>query len=301
MLAGDTASALAALHALARLPCPELGDAVQAALGHADPRVQVAAVTTLSHWPSPVTPALAGALARAAASRDASVRTASLAALHLLPPPERASLLYAALDDPHAAVQAAAQRQWRGWPGFQDLLADRLRNHQGSPRAQSVALRILIEHGMPTAVFESLAHARLAEAGQLARLRDTVPPAAGGNARALELLRIVIEERCQQTLELVLLALEGLEDRGTVRVIRAGLASRDRRQRANAMEAFGELRHRRLAGALGALLRGLDTPPAADSVLRPEDTGLTALLQWCRARQDPWLRACAEHAASDAS
>jgi AAA family ATP:ADP antiporter len=297
MLEGDSASALAALHALARHPCPELGDRIQAALEHNDPRVMVAAATALSQWPPPVSPSLAATLARAAANHNASVRAASLAALHLLPPTEGASLLYAALEDPQAMVQAAAHRQWHNWPRYRDQLAERVRAHQGSPRAQSAAMRILIERGSPTSVFKSLADAKLAEARELARLRDTIPIAAGDNTKSFELLRIVIEERGEQTLGLVLLALEGLEDRGTVRAIRAGLASRDRRHRANAIEALGELRHRQLAEGIDELLRGLDArPPAASGILRPEDFDVIALQRWCREHQDPWLRACVEHA-----
>lgn len=302
MLSGaDPAAALAALHVLHEHPEPALTDALGAALSGPDTRVQAAALAALGRWPTPPVRPWRKTIERLFDSRDPEVRIAALAAFRQLDTGRIEAHLYAALDDPHSGIERAARAAWRAASRTgaipERALVEHLLAHRGSPRQQFAALRLLLEQGIPSGEFEAVAHALLDHLQQLSDRRDRLSrDREHGRSNALDLLAIVLDERCQQTAELVMLALEGIEDRATVSIIRQGLASRDRRQRGNALEALGELRNRAVAARLGRMLeipmsKRLRRAPSPES-----GDNLATLLDWCAQRTDPWLAACARQA-----
>jgi hypothetical protein len=297
----DLPAVLAALHVLQARPAVECRDGLEATLNHADVRVQASALNVLMRWPVAVSASWAAAIERMLDSPDPDLRVAALGASRLLTPERLGERLYAAFGDPHSDVQAAALRAWRTSLRAQLVsertLIDRLIAHRGAPRQQAVALRLLLDQGIAVSDFEAIAHALLDDLQQLVGMRERLShESAGRPLPAIDLFGIVLAERCQQTAELVMLALEGIEDRATVGTIRLGLASRDRRQRANALEALGELRNRAVAARLGGLL---EAPMSARAKSAPAaDDTLAALLERCAARTDAWLADCARHAAT---
>lgn len=118
-------------------------------------------------------------------------------------------------------------------------------------------------------------------------------PASEDAPRAL--LRIVLRERLEQAVDLCLLALEAATHDRRLRVVRAGLRGRDRRQTARAIEALDSID-----------LPGLSRLPAALGAAHASRPGgsagnAAAALAWLRERADPWVRQCAEHALPELS
>lgn len=163
--------------------------------------------------------------------------------------------LWTALGDPHGAVQASAVAQWRTEPAAATTVIRFLAQPGGDPRTRAAALRLLIDRSAPVATFEALAAERLAEAHTLRRFHRALQDVRASGGAALEILAIALHERQESALDLALQALEGAEDRATVAVIRAALHCGERRHRAGAIEALGELRSRALVDNLSELLQ----------------------------------------------
>lgn len=289
LASSDTRALLAGLAVLREAPRAEVAEPLLALLRHDDARVQRAALEVLPAWQTRPWPAAAPAVDRALASPDGSVRAAAVRATCVLDEDSRARRLWTALGDAHAAVQRAAIAQWRAAPTAAATVTRFLAQPDGAPRARAAALHILIDCGAPAATFESLARESLAQAQVLRRFHGALEdPTALGDA-ALKVLAIALRERHEAALDLALLALEGVEDRATVALIRAALHCGERRQRAGAIEALRELRSRALVEALGELLQ-----PGAPAGRAMPRAGLEEALQWCIERGDVWLRTCAE-------
>jgi hypothetical protein len=157
------------------------------------------------------------------------------------------------------------------------------------PRTRDQALQALLAQRAARVDFQVVADHGLQEAESLRAALEQVEkqrPAQG----ALALLAIVLRERVRAGVELALAALEGIENRETIRVIRAGLASGERRHVAAALEALTHSVHRDLAERLARLLRN-EAP--AGGVAPAADLG--AALHGL-AQHDEWLRTCAEWA-----
>ena len=295
----QTAEVFAALQVLHAVPLASCRDALTAALTHRHARVQAAALAVVTQWPEAdfiwhdtVTHLLDHAEPR--------VRSAALGATRFLAPEHIEERLYAAFDDAHADVQNAALHAWRSAQRARrvthHMLTDRLLQQRGSPRQRSAALRLLLEHGIDAGSFAAIALALLDDLQELVALRAHIARLSSEeNTPAVELLDVVLDERCQQASELIMLALEGTEDRTAVSIIRLGVSSRDRRLRANALGALGEIRNRTIAARLGALLDALDGP--RNKRTRVSNHTLAEALAQCAQRPDPWLARCAQHAA----
>lgn len=295
----DYKTQLAGLCALRQFPSPSLGDALLPVLDHPNVRVRRAALEVLSAWRDQPWPEAQAAVDRALASNDGFVRAAAVAATHVFAVPARAQRLWCALGDPHEAVLRSALAEWQREPTAASTLAQFLASKGGSMRARDAALRILIERGAPAEVFASLARQGIEEGHVLRRFRVALANGAAssaGDCPARELLAIVLAEREQAALDLALQALEGIEERAAVALIRAGLRHGERHHRAAAIEVLGELRHRVLTAGLSELLQ-----PSEQAIIdeeRTKHTPLDDILAWCRQQGDDWLRTCAEQAAT---
>ena len=293
------AEVLAALPVLRAFPLPECRKELDTALSHANARVQAAALDVISQWPAEEF-IWRSSIEQLLDHSVPAVRVAAIHVIHFLAGVQIEERLYRLFDDAHADVQAAAIQAWQSAQRAQrvteHMLIRRLLNHYGSPRQRTVALQLLLQHGIPAISFIDIANALLDDINAIITLREhvlSIP--ADQQSSAIELLSIVLDERCQQISELTMLALEGTEDRAAVRVIRLGVLSRDRRLRANALGALSEIHNKVIAERLGALLN----PPVHHLY---KHTGashpmLVEALARCATRPDPWLASCAKHAA----
>lgn len=245
-------------------------------------------------WPGPPLPELEPVLGRLCSAPNPRLRATAVRCLGLLPPAPRDSLLLAAVSDVHAEVSGAAVEVLRRvTPRFEILVLNRVaENNIGPPRSQRVLLEALMETGLRRDLATRILHTKLEEARWLRRVRaDLPPPPAPRGPHALA--GYALEERFQQTVDLVLLALTPLADSEAVGVVRAALKSCDARQRANATEALRELAGRELAPVLSTLVQGDDPgPPTA----RSPAALWRELLEWSRRRRDGWITLLAQAA-----
>jgi len=256
------------------------------------PAVRKAALAALAHLPAGALPQIGAVLAELYAAGDVETRTACVGGYRMLPADDRYRMCIDALEDPHPQVRDVALAQLLAGEGEGVPVAglvEWLRGNRGSPRAQRAALEALSRHHASRVLFEQLAETKANDAECYAEILSLMGRLPGSTAGAPKLLRIVLEERRAQMIDLTLAAMENLENPLDVATIRAGLAARDRRFRGQAAEALRGLRNRTLADRLGHLLDGSAGP-------HPRFHELRDAFGWLQERADSWVRECAHEA-----
>ncbi len=283
---------IAGAELFAHVPQSALRAILPQLLAHESAAVRKAALAALSHLPPAALPGLGPRLERLMESDEAAVRAACVSSYRMLPDAECRRLCLAALEDAHPLVREAALAlllEGDGSPG--EGLADWLAGNHGSPRAQRAALEALSRHHAARPVFERLAESKAGDAECYAEISALLARTLTADTDAAKLLRMVLEERRAQMIDLTLAAMENLENPLDVATIRAGLASPDRRFRAQAAEALRGLGNRSLAARLGRLLEG-----TAGSGFR--FAGPHAAFAWLREHADAWVGECTRQAAA---
>jgi hypothetical protein len=270
-------------------------------LNHPSVKVQRSVLGVLGDWPELKLPDLCDDLEKLFQGLDPEVRRRAVKCFRLLASDDLDRLCLLALEDPHPHVRDAALEVMRkDNKDFWQLLSAWVIGNAGSPRAQMASIVGLKKyHPMPH-VFEQIAEAKAMDARELdiaARALRKTLIGQGREDSGARLLEILLTERCQQVVDLALLALEYSGDPGTIEVIRAGLNSGDQAQVANASEALRNLNSRVIAETLGNILEGIDSE-AGDSDVAPIQLDTRAeVLRWCASRPDAWLRECAAQVA----
>lgn len=270
-------------------------------LAHDEVEVRLAALEALAVWPAGELPGLAAALDRPLRAPQAAIRRAAVRVLRRLPGDECRMRCRAALDDADAGVrELAAAGCWDGGaPGIEGMVGW-LRG-RNSPRSCATVLNRLLAERPARAVLEDVARALTDRAqeyiGWRTRLRRQ-PPAAAGNPAARQILLMALGERVRALVDLALTVIGAFDDPEAVRLIRAGLGSRDRRHVGSAREALRHIGDCDLANRLDAVLEAADLDGEAD--VRPDgDANAPAPLAPLATCGDPWLRACARQSLGD--
>jgi hypothetical protein len=282
---------IAGLQLFAHHPQSALRRHLPRLLAHEAAPVREAALGALAQLPVGALPDAPALLARLYGTGDVAIRAACVRSYRTLPQETRRTLCFEALADAHPLVREAALALLLDGVAIEaSEMVEWLSGNRGSPRAQRAALEALSQRQAPRELFVRLAEAKVRDAetyaGILAQLVREHP--APDNAERL--LRILLEERRVQMIDLALAAMASLENPLDVATIRAGLASADRRFRGQAAEALRSLANRKLAERLGRLLDGAAGPATAFASSREA-------LAWLGQRADSWLRDCARHAA----
>lgn len=294
LLAGNSeAMLMAGLTALGKAPDEEHLPRLYPLLENPSLRVQRAALQALAQFGSADAKTLEPLLARARESSDHQVRAASVRCFPLLPAATRERLCLDALGDTHPAVaEAALTVLRRNCEQFEPVLYRWLCGATVQPRAQQRAINHLNRLGLMRAALSEVATHKTAVAETLARALGA-PGLAGGDgaqASARALLAIVLRERLEQTIDLVLAAVEPSADPRSLRIIRAGLRCRQRRQVARAIEVLSHLEIPLLSTRLRPPLLLLAGAPAREA---GSDRDAEEALRWVRHGADEWLRQCA--------
>jgi HEAT repeat protein len=229
----------------------------------------------------------AGWARRGLGDADPAVRTAAVRLLGKFGDPADAGSVAAYLGDAAEPVRAAAA----------DIIAE------NGPHALAAAAAVLATAAGPTLdaaiVAVGRAGGRDAERQLVARLevvahqpiaRNRVWRRVLPDSPRFAALRLALDDSDRRSVDLVLHAIGALGHLGTVRLIRAALATGDERTRANAIEALTALAHRRLPlqRLLLPLLSILDPDSAAPGRLRGPRK--ETILAEAAADPDPWLR-----------
>ncbi len=265
--------------------------------------VSLRVLRSLAAWDGPPLPEIASAVVALAAGSNPLSRAAAVSAARWLPAVERReAIAREALADGHQRVRDAATELLLGGAtgaAFRDL-AQRwiILGRQGSPRAQATLLEALMVQGLPQSMLVAAARARAADARWLEEALSRVEAAVRSGHRRFALLEQTLRERVAQTVDVALLALQGSGDGGAFAAVRAALRSGDTRFRADAREALANLADREVAGLLAGVLRDPEDRLRAAAPGRFRDAD--EAVRWCAVHGDPWLSACARHAAPGA-
>lgn len=266
-------------------------------LGHADEAIQLGALLALQTSAPGQIPDLAPALARLAGSRDRDVRCAAIHCSRRIDDAVRDQLCMAALADPHPRVaQAALDLLEEVHESLPARLFVWLDESRVAPRQQRAVLAYLSQQGIARHWFEEFAARKLA-AATLVSQSVSLLEASSGDRATVELLRIVMNERVHQLIDIALQAMENVGDSEAVRIVHAALTSRDARQVSRARETLAYVTHRGLATQLAGLLTGNLVAQSKNHA----PASLEELLVWCETHADDWLKACARRALSTTS
>lgn len=295
---------IAGLELLARIHDRRLLSRLRALLEHRSARVQRKALDSLSHFPPGTLAEFGDTLKALYRADDPAIRASCIAAFRVLDPETRQELCLRAIEDEHHAVRDAALsllEECEGRAQAVDIVTQRIVENRGTPRSQQSALNALARHRPASEVFERIAALKVKEAGSLFRALEIIRREYGKQSRpdAVELLKVILQERVTQALDLALMAMENFEDRAAIAAIRAGLASGDRRHIAHACEALHNLHNHALSAPLIAVIdpAGVDEGKQRDTHGEAPETARD-VIAWCVAHPDAWLRECAARVAS---
>jgi hypothetical protein len=229
-------------------------------------------------------------------SSDADLREAAAGCLHLTPATEREPLALQALGDANKRVRKAATEALRtGSRDYTDLALFWVAEDRGSLRGQQELLESLLNSSLPRTVFEGIARSKSRAARQLQAALLVLEQHAGQHTgTAYSILRYTLKEQLVQTIELALLAMEPLYEKGQIRIIRAGFSSGDRRHIANACEALENLPDQDTVAGLAEILQ--QTTGNAVGGGTPIFSRVDEVLDWCASHANEWLRQCGSRA-----
>jgi hypothetical protein len=247
--------------------------------------------TLLRHWQWPLPDSVADAVISDLNHNLPEVRAAAMNCLPVLPVRyEWKHRVWAGLDDGHMLVRKAALKvlelQCRDKSKqFYEWIRD---NTQGTPRAQKVLLESLIASGASNHMLSRIAETRTAYAAEILSVLHELDSSDSAIAE-VQLLKMVLQERFGQVVDLALLALQPMVESGAIAVIRAGIKTRDVRYRSDALEALQSLRNNELASRI-SLLVGHDYDRIIRSGMGRLFSGISDAVTWCVDSNDEWIR-----------
>lgn len=269
-------------------------------LTHPDDRVSKAALETLHRWTGCCPTGLGTVMAQLSQHRDPEIRVATLQYCRCLPETDRVGLIERAIHDAHPLVRGVAlESLFSDSIMFCEDVAAWISNNRASPRAQQAAVPLLLERQAKGMVWKRIALSKAQDAHEIAyaaRVLKSAKPGTLNEPAALKLVRHVLHERIEQSIDLALTAMEQFEDPLTIAVVRAGLESKDDLHYANACEVLRYITDKKLMALLSGILDDAYENPKSILMEKVELLGIEDALNWCAQRTDPWLSECATHA-----
>ncbi|UCC55705.1 MAG: MFS transporter, partial [Gammaproteobacteria bacterium] len=196
----------------------------------------------LSQWKAELPDGVYAALSRALVDENPEMRSAAARCLHLGDHPSRSQDILRATADSHPHVSQAGVDSLKATSNnFVEEVYRLIQDNEVPMRGQFVLLAALVEAGLPRSGYEQLASNKAREASRFQDAIQVLGSAEESGSTTGTLVRMVLEERLEQTVQLALMALEPLHAPGTIETIRAGFSSQDERHIANAAEALGNL------------------------------------------------------------
>jgi hypothetical protein len=260
------------------------------------PGIRLRTLHGMRAWHNELPESVRQKLAAALQNRQAGLREAAAACLHLIPAAERQTLALQALGDGNRRVRKAAVAALRSaLPEYTELALHWINSSLGSLRAQQELLRSLLHTRLPRAVFEDIARNKSQAARKLQSALQVVDRDAALHAgTAYVILRYTLQEQLEQTIDLALLAMEPLYEPGLIRIIRAGFTSGDARHIANACEALENLPGQETVAVLAEILQ--QTTGHAIAGGTAIFSHLDEVLAWCKNNANDWLSLCGSRA-----
>ncbi|NOR41237.1 MAG: hypothetical protein GQ537_08515, partial [Gammaproteobacteria bacterium] len=253
----------------------------------------------LHHWKDGVSRVITDAVVQHLASENPALRQAAVSCLHLIDDKQRHGLILKAIGDGHISVRKTGI-------GLHKAVSERHKEHaldwisgnHASLRAQQTLLESLRDAHLPRSVLEKIARSKseemlLLQDAYTMLKNDSGTNGNSGNA-ARSLLQYTLKEQLDQTIELVLLALESLYNRETIRIIHAGFSSGDSHHIANASEVLGNMDKDPVISNLNDVLQ-----KSAGEHSEQKDRlfeSIDDVLRWCASHDSSWLSQCGRQA-----
>lgn len=304
LLAADRPEpAMAGLELVRRMPVEEHLAAVLDLAEHPECRVRKAALVALAAYPSVNEPRLGAAIERLARSDNAAERALAVAAAAHLDVEEAMERARGCLEDPHPDVARAGIALLEGLLGerFVATALDWLAENRLPPRGQATLLAAVMARPAPRVRLLGYARNKVGEMAALANAWRIAAREAPVRGAAAGLFELVLRERLEQAADLALMALSTSEEPEIVGVVRAGIASRDPRHLAGALETLDGLRNRDLARGIREafeILRGGTARVEPESRMRIDT--FEHAVEFYSQGTDAWLRECALAASAPA-
>jgi HEAT repeat protein len=253
---------------------------------------RICTLRELSRWQGDLPDTAYPVLSQALSDDNPEIRSAAASCLHLNGNHPSTSLILQAVSDSHPTVRQAGIDSLKAVSKEYSASAFSLILENTPPlRGQFALLESLLQSGLPKADYERMAIIKTKEASQLQDAIAVLDAGKDLDSPAESLIRLVLQERLEQTIQLILLALEPLHDAETIRIVRAGCASGDRRHIENAVEILGNLEASNTINPLMQVLTRMYDYQQARHV--PEIDTITQVIEWCSAHPDKWLQQCA--------
>ena len=339
LISDDAHLRVTALTLLAARGDPDILQAIHDGLEHANPRIRAAAagacfaakdavwqttgervlqrmltaeakseiIAALSVARDMKLPSLSGAVRKLLQHPNVDVRAAAIIATgKIADASERIALLANALQNEDAMAQRVVERHAAMFmPKTEPEYAAALDTYFSHFRvqtllAESLAQSDLVQRkGLLLAI--ALRHLQCAwdkksMAGYAQALVQGVPAM---QVDELNFLCLVLQEEVQRHMDFALDTLVLLDEAQAVHAIRAALASRDRRLRAQALESLRHIENNALIEWLLPLIETEHDGAGWDHPLRETPRSIHDLIAWCGQQGSQWLRYCATPMAKD--
>lgn len=255
---------------------------------------QLETLKTLSEWQNDISPKIKTIIPHLVHVPDPQIRACTISCLHLLEPELAIPLLIQALDDGHSAVREQAIKLLIIETDNPDHVANQWlseNNNYITPRAQHSLLNHLFKSGIHTQTLRYIINSKTILARQYYDAKQLLSPHKNINA-SYYLTYITVTERIDQTIQLLLTALQHIEQQDLASVAQAAISSKDPLLIASACDALKNLNNKTLSELLIDLLQD-DFELKKNYILSFEN--ITDALEWC-SRQDDWLHDCASEA-----
>lgn len=253
---------------------------------------RICTLNGLSRWERPLPDTAYPALLQALSDDSPDIRTAATHCLHLKGNHSRTPHILRAISDSHPGVREAGINALKAISkDFSASALSLILENTPPLRGQIALLESLVQSGLPKVDCERLAMSKAEEACQLQDAITTMEASKDPDSPAGSLIRLVLQERLEQTVQLALLALEPLYEAGTIKIIRAGFASGDRRHIENAIEVLGNLECCNATKLLLQVLTRMHDDQHAHHA--PGIDTITGVIEWCTTHPDKWLQQCA--------
>ena len=163
----------------------------------------------------------------------------------------------------------------------------------GSPRYQNALIKVLLTNNVKPEVFEQIAYKKSKEALELNEILGVLS-CADKSSPPTQITIYAIEERIQEYIDLCLLAMQAIEHREDIYIIREGLKSKDSRHIANAHEVITHFKNKKITKILSNLI---DKPNYKISacMLEAKIKDISRAITWCATHNDPWIKYCAQN------
>ena len=271
-------------------------DAFTTLLADTSEQTKLRALQGLHQWKESVSMEITTAVAQHLYSENPLLRQAAAGCLHLVNEPGRSKLLLLAIGDGHIRVREAGIAMLKSISEkYTDRALTWINGNAASLRAQQTLLTSILNEPLAKSVFADIARTKSAEILLLQDAHATFARenrSTGNTARSL--LQHTLKEQLDQTIELVLLALEPLYDSETIRIVHAGFSSGDSRHIANACEVLENLGKDAMISNLSDALQR-----SAGGNFEPDGQDFTSIddvLHWCAEHGNSWLNECGKQA-----